>query len=152
MNPTMNPTTTIEGALEKVRQHGPKKEKEQITVRIDKDLLDRVNAQIQQDNFRLTDLVEEGLFLALKQRDENMSQLTKQVRFMVANLTKVQQQQLRWYLTFSVLPDLGEELSPPEALLRNFFLEYLEQVGENPDLRYRAMEVYSKYGRTPEEG
>ena len=132
----------------KTRQHGPQKEKVQLTVRIDKELMDRAYAQIKQDNARITDVLEEGLILALQQRDESMPRLTSQVRFLVANTTKQQQQQIRKFLGFLVMNET-ENLSLPDALWRKSILEYLDQIG--PDRLQRALELYSRYGRTPEE-
>lgn len=140
-----------EGApLERNRQHGPQKEKTQITVRIDTELMNRAYAQIKKDNARITDVIEEGLILALKQRDQDMPPLTNRVRFVVANTTKTQQEQIEGFLIFLVMDDL-EKLSPPDTLLRTLILDYLELIKRVPDRRERALALYSRYGRTPEE-
>jgi uncharacterized protein (DUF4415 family) len=137
-------------APEKERQHGPLKEKTQITIRIDKELMDRAYAQIKGTNSRITDVLERGLWLAMKEQDQDLPALTNRVRFVVANTTKQQQQQIDRFLICLVLDEF-EKLTPSEALLRKSVFEYLELMEKVPDRRARALELYSRYGRTPEE-
>lgn len=131
----------------KERKHGPEKEKVQITVRIDKDLMDQMYAVMKSSNTRLTDLLERGAILAMREEDQDLPTLTTQVRFLVANTTKTEQEILRNVLTF-LRADEIEEPTDRDRLARTYFLEYLKTFLH---LRKEAMDLYSRYGRTEAE-
>jgi hypothetical protein len=133
----------------KPRQRGPQKEKTQITVRVDISLMNEAQAQMKEDNARITDIVERGICLALRERNHQMSLYARQVRFMVANATKEQQVLLRGLLIAMVESDV---VSPtPEAgklyELVRWFLE-----GRNTVPHANAcMEYYLRFGKSAEE-
>ena len=130
----------------KERKHGPQKEKVQVTLHIDKDLMDQAYAMIKDTNQRITDVVEQGLVLAMKAEDALPTLMTK-VRFLVANATREQQEQILLFLSFLVLEELTT-LTPPERLIRLQTFEYLKLLKK---WRNETMHLYSRYGRTPDE-
>ena len=88
---------TVEGEP-RSRRTGPAKEKTQLTVRLDSELMGKIYGQIKKDNTRITDWIERGLNLALGEARQGVPEWTKQVRFMVANATKEQERLLRGLL------------------------------------------------------
>lgn len=142
---------------QKERKHGPQKEKTQITVRVDKELMNEAYIQMKEDNSRITDVVERGIYLALKERDHDMSNVTKQVRFMVANATREQQILIKGLMIAMVRPLLDKKVFVPEPEHEKLFgqaYEFLRWVLERETkMPYAsaAMEYYSRYGKTAEE-
>jgi hypothetical protein len=132
------------------RRYGPPKEKGQVTVRLDEELLKKAKEQFQKTNSRITDMIERGLWLAMKEQDQELPMLTNRVRFLVANASKPQQERIEKFMTFLVLDEV-EKLSPLEAVMREAFMSYLDLMHQKPDRQSRAAAVYSHYGRTSEE-
>lgn len=125
------------------RRHGPLKEKEQITLRLDKELMSRARAQMEETHTRLTDLIERGLELALKEVDQDLPAITTKVRFLVNNTTKAQQLWLRRFLAFLVMDQVCE-LSTTDLIFRRFMLEYLESLETWDNLLADCFERYGK--------
>jgi len=165
-------------AAKEARQHGPLKEKTQITIRLDAQLADRVYSAIQADNTRITDMIEHGLNLALAERQYALPAYTKQIRFVLANATKDQQKLLRGLAIAMVEPEVGADIRatvPGEGKVltaqvkgpsRRVFLSYsrtpeAEKLwelvewflqGRNEVAHAEAcLEYYSRYGKTAEE-
>jgi len=127
------------------RRHGPEKEKTQVTVRLDKKLMDRTYAEIKSGNLRITDVIEQGLVLALKEMDQDLPRVAIQVRFLVANTTKAQQVQLRRFLAFLVMQEV-RTLSEAERRIRDFVLGYLESIEQDwPEFYDESVPLYSRY-------
>jgi hypothetical protein len=164
-------TPTVGGV--KPRQHGPQKEKTQITIRVDTDLMNRAYEQMKEDNTRITDIVERGLILALTERNHQLPVWNKQVRFMVANATKEQQGLIRGLLIAMVEPllDLDRKdargiadsqkrtgtvflshssLTPEAEKLFELVRWFLEARNRSPYAN-AALEYYSRYGKSAEE-
>lgn len=78
------------------REHptGPIREKDQITVRVDQQLLQAARAQAEDLGINITDMVERGLALAVSEA-EYLPKLTGQVRFLLANATREHQRLIR---------------------------------------------------------
>lgn len=147
--------TVPEGGAAAPRQRGPQKEKTQITIRVDKELMDEAYAQMKEDNTRITDIVERGIYLALKERDHDMPLFTRQVRFVLANATREQQVLIRGLAIAMVEPLLDKKLFAPHTTpeseklyeLVKWFLE-----NKNRSLYASAcLEYYSRYGKSAEE-
>lgn len=137
----------------KKRQHGPPKEKVQITVRLDQDLMKVVYQQMQEDNTRLTDIIERGLTLALKERDYDLPLIAKRVRFMVANATKEQQGLIEGLLIAMVESQLDKKVFAASAEHEKCFdmvKWWLESCRKTPHAAV-CLEQYSRYGKTAEE-
>lgn len=122
------------------KKSGPEKEKVQITVRADKVIMDEVYALMNDANTRITDLVERGLVLVLAEEDR-LPRLTSQVRFLVANATKDEQEQLRDYLTF-LRADEVRKPSEVDKVNRQFIRAYLKTF---VSLRKQVHDLYSRY-------
>lgn len=151
----------------KPRQHGPQKEKTQITIRVDKDLMSEAYRQMKEDNTRITDIIERGLILALKERDHQLTLYTRQVRFVVANATKEQQVLLRGLLIAMVEPilqakvdgqrraqtallDTGIILNPEGEKLYELVCWFLKT--RNSAAHADAcLDYYSRYGKSAKE-
>lgn len=131
----------------KDRKHGPEKEKFQLTIRIDKDIMDLAYVHLKTTNTRVTDLVERGMILAMREEDQELPALTSQVRFLVANTTKTEQDQLRDYLTF-LRADEVRKPSEIDQAIRRFIREYLKTFSP---LRDQVRKLYERYGRTEAE-
>ena len=102
-------------------------------------------------NMRLTDMLEQGLWLVLKQYDQDLPLLTSQVRFLVNNTTKAQQLMLRRFLYFLVWAEV-RKLSPMETESARFLCSFLEGL-ETSDGKFfpDGFRLYQRYGRTAEE-
>jgi antitoxin component of RelBE/YafQ-DinJ toxin-antitoxin module len=149
-------TNPAEGAPpeKSARKHGPDKEKTQLTVRIDQDVMAQASEVMKRTNMRITDMLERGLQLAIHEENQDLPWLTSQVRFLVHNTTKAEQEQLWDFLTFmraaevarlNVAAHLGGEA---ELVLRRFIQEYLKTFRP---LRSKVKELYARYARTEEE-
>lgn len=140
--------------LKPARQHGPAKEKTQISTRIRTKLKDAIDAQMEDDGTRITDIIERGLVLALAERNRKLPVWNTEVRFMVANASKTQTGLIRGLLIAMALEDLGLSSSTPESELDEkifgmvcWFLEWCNRLAEAPAL----LERYSGCGKSPEE-
>lgn len=142
-------SSTAEAPVEEKapRKHGPDREKVQITIRIQKELMDQAYALMKQTNMRITDMLERGLILAMKEEDQELPLLTSQVRFVVANATRLEQEELREFLIY-LRADEVRKPSETDMAIRKFIREYLKSF-----LPYRkeVMDLYSRYGRTEKE-
>lgn len=158
----------------KPRQHGPQKEKTQITIRVDTNLMTAAYRQMQHDNTRITDIVERGLILALTESKQQLPVWSTQVRFMVANATKDQQVLIRGLLIAMVEPllDPKERLerrtrivdgkqrtvyiihkpswTPETAKFYELMCWFLKLRNESMHAP-AALEFYSRYGKSAEE-
>lgn len=139
----------------KPRRRGPQQNKTQITLRLDKELVDEAYKQMKEDNTRITDVIERGLHLALKERDHDMSLFTKQIRFVLANTTREQQILLRGLAIAMVEPLLDEKvlaspLSVEAKKLYDVVRWYLESRNKMPHAN-ACLEYYSRYGKSAEE-
>jgi hypothetical protein len=157
-------------AVKPTRQHGPQKEKTQITIRVDQQLINEAYKQIQVDNTRITDIIERGIYLALVERNHQMPLWNRQVRFMVANATKEQQGVIRGLLIALAVPRLDRKsadrhskaapgfLHDCDRKYETLFRQQVEQVrwflvevcNKLPEAD-AALEYYSRYGKSAEE-
>ena len=171
----MKKTTKLQAAADreeaKPRQHGPQKEKTQITIRVDSNLINEAYAQMKEDNTRITDILERGLVLALYERNRQMPIWDKQVRFMVANATKEQQGRIRGLLFAMAEPLVRKDKQPPQPVIdglqrkqpvylshqneREKIYElvcwFLDSCNKQADLEKPILEYYSRYGKSAEE-
>jgi hypothetical protein len=146
----------------KPRQHGPHKEKTQITVRVDQDLMNEVYVQMKEDNTRITDMVERGLILALAEAQHELPAWTKQTRFVLANATQEQVRLIRGLAIRMVEPHLADIVDGEQ---RKLFIShgasetgkiyellkwFLEAANKLP-YAHAALAYYSRYGKSPEE-
>jgi hypothetical protein len=148
VKPALSPPKGLD--TDKAKQRGPKAEKEQLTLRIDKELIRLVDDYMKnaRSPLRITDIVERGVELALREYDRQLPPVTHQVRFLVANTTRIQQDHIRNFMTFLVQDELGEPISAREKNVRDFILGYLKTFAS----RYKdAQELYRRYGKTDEE-
>lgn len=147
------PPTSVEAEV-KSRQHGPLKEKAQITIRVEKALLDRAYAQMKEDNTRITDIVERGMYLALTERDHATPLYLQRVRFVLANATRSQQILLLGLAVAmveeEVLKAKGKQRTPEEEKLFEICQWYLTARSKAPHLT-ECLAHYSRYGRSPAE-
>lgn len=143
-----------EGGEAQPRQRGPQKEKTQITIRVDQELMNEVYAQMKSDNTRITDIVERGIQLALEEARHEMPTWKRQVRFMVANATRRQQDLLRGLLIAmvesEVLEARNQRLSPAELKLFEMCAWFLMSRNTVPHVD-PCLEWYSRYGKSAEE-
>ncbi|HXA25623.1 MAG TPA: hypothetical protein VNW90_25370 [Acetobacteraceae bacterium] len=171
MKKKTNLQTPTEGEV-KPRQHGPQKEKTQITIRVDTNLMNEAYAQMKEDNTRITDIVERGLVLALTERNHQLPKWNKEVRFMVANATKQQQALIRGLLIAMVEPLLDRKdtttnkvivdgkqraavfishaFTPETEKIFELVRWFLELRNKSPHAP-AALEYYSRYGKSAEE-
>jgi hypothetical protein len=169
MKKKTNVQTPTEGGV-KPRQHGPQKEKTQITIRVDTELMNHAYEQMKEDNTRITDIIERGLVLALTERNHQLPVWNKQVRFMVANATKEQQGLIRGLLIAMAEPLVAPDNNnrpkadgqkrcyvngPPPMLdaekkLFELVRWFLDCQNKSPHA-LAAIEYYSRYGKSAEE-
>jgi NRPS condensation-like uncharacterized protein len=64
-------TQKTQSTISSVDPGGPQKEKVQFTIRIDKELMDRLNALREQTGMGITDIVARGLILAMQEQDQS---------------------------------------------------------------------------------
>jgi len=107
---------------------GPKKEKTQISVRIDKIVMDLAYELIEEKKgrIRITDLLERGLMLAMHEERKSTT-LARQARFVVAEANAKQQHRMMKIVGLDLLPR-QRPLTPLETVLREFFLTGLDTV------------------------
>jgi len=133
------------------KKSGPAREKTQITVRIDKDLINAVYAHSKKDNTRITDWVERGLQLALGEVRHDLSQYTSQIRFVLANTNKEQQKFFRGAAVRMTETEIdGFRRSAEGELLFWVCKQYMESGSDEPHAD-DALQVYARYGRSAEE-
>lgn len=111
------------------RKHGPDKEKRQLTIRLDEALLEQFETQQEETNrpTRITDALEEGLILWMKQHDQGLSLQSIQVRFVVANANKEQQRWIRKFVVFLVLSQIREP-TEMDRVLGPVFKQHLDSL------------------------
>lgn len=144
-----------DGGGAKPRQHGPQKEKVQITIRLDKELMNEAYAQMKEDNTRITDIIERGIYLALREARHEMPSWTKQVRFVLANATREQEKLLRGLAIAMVEPLLDKKVfishtTAESEKLYDLLKWFLESRNTLPHAN-AALAYYSRYGKTAEE-
>lgn len=133
------------------RKHGPLKEKAQITLRIDQQLMNDAYAMMKEDNTRITDIVERGIHLAIRERNHDMSPYTKQIRFVLANVTREQQILMRGLAIAMVEGELEETQASVEiSKIFEMVKWFLESRNRQP-YATRALEYYSRYGKSAQE-
>src|SRR6516165_2884459 len=111
-------------------RRGRKQEKKQISVRIDKAVMDLAYVSMKQDGERITDLLERGLVLALAEKTR-IPVLTSQLRFIVQKLSIERQRRVKRMLALDVMAEV-RELEPLERLFREFQLATIDQVESWP--------------------
>jgi len=129
---------------------GPPKEKTQVTVRLDKQLMNAVNLMAKDTNQRLTDMIERGLVLALSET-EYLPKLTGRVRFVLANATREQERLIRGLAVAMTEHEVREE--PPsdyEQMIFGLMSWFLESRNELAHAN-KALDVYARYGKSAEE-
>jgi len=133
----------------KLHRTGPPKEKAQITIRLDKQLLDEAYSQMKADNTRLTDMVERGLLLALAEARHELPQWTKQIRFVLANATREQVKLIRGLAIAMVENEIAPLSNEQQKFyeLCSWYLESRNKVAHDE----KCLEVYSRYGKSQEE-
>jgi len=139
-------TNANDAVAAKERRHGPQKEKVQLTLRIDRDLMEQAYAMIKDTNQRITDVVERGLVLAMQEEDA-LPKVMSKVRFLVANCTKEQQEKVLLFLSFLILEKIAP-LTPVERLVHRQILEYLPLLQK---WRNETMHHFSAYGKNLED-
>jgi hypothetical protein len=129
---------------------GPAKEKTQITLRLDKQLMNAAFALIKQDNSRITNIVERGLMLALAEA-EYLPRLTSRVRFVVNNATREQERKFLGLairmVESEVRKDKASEYETKIVELLDWYIEGGNLVQHAQD----ALDLYARFGRSPEE-
>lgn len=146
-------------------QRGPTQVKTQVTIRVDRELLNEAYAQMKADNSRLTDIVERGIYLALRERDHDLPRIAAQVRFAVNNATREQQRLLKGLLIAMMMWDRGVDVMIEagegrewvafqlKCYMEQFYGQckwFLESCTKMPDAD-AYLERYSRYGKTAEE-
>jgi uncharacterized protein (DUF4415 family) len=99
--------------------------KKQITVRIDKQLLQTVKQRAAKQRMDLTDAVEQGLWLYL---GEESAEATRQLRFLVNALPLGIQKRLLTTAQYMI----SKELSPFEQRLRTYLVEVFDLFAQDP--------------------
>jgi|SRR5579862_1134665 len=127
------------------------KEAKQITIRVDTKLLNATHALTKDGNTHLIDIVERGLALALAERNHQLSQWEKEVRFMVANTTKKEQALVRGLLVAMARPlvalEKGKSYTTPEyEKLFELVCWFLERHNQSP-YADAALEFYLRRHR-----
>lgn len=147
----MKKKTNLQTVAGEPRAHrtGPAKEKTQITVRIDQQLMASVYAQIKEDNVRITDMIERGLVLALGEARHQLPAWTKQIRFVLANATAQQTELIRG-LAIAMVENEVEARHPAEELIWNLIDEFLASRNQSAH-GAKCLELYSRYGKSAEE-
>lgn len=130
----------------KPRKHGPDRDKVQLTVRLQKDLMEEAYALTKQTDRRITDMLEQGLIREIKET-YNRALMPSAVRFLVENATRAQQEEIWNFLTYLVADELREP-SAADRALRRCVGEYFKSFAP---LRKEAEEIYRRYGRAEGE-
>ena len=149
MKKKTNIQTVPEAAQPKPHRTGPPKEKAQVTLRLDMELMAAVNSQIKEDNTRITDFIEQALLFALEKSRYEIPAWTQKIRFVLANATREQQTLLRG-VAIAMVADQVAELSAAERKA----LEYCRWVYESynrVEYAKEALGYYSRYGRSADE-
>lgn len=128
---------------------GPVKGKTQITVRVDDQLMRSVYAQIKDDNTRITDAIERGLILWLKETRHALTPWTKQIRFVLANITAEQAELFRGLAIALTENEVEERNADAQAIydLCEWFLRERNLLIHGG----RCLELYSRYGKSAAE-
>lgn len=140
----------------KPRKYGPEKQKTQVTIRVDSQLMNEVYAEMkanEDENLRITDLAERGFQLALYERRHEMSDYAKQVRFIVNNATREQQVLIRGLAIAMVEADVyaplrtGSGKTEQLSLLYDKLFDLLRWFLESRNREAHATECLKVYGR-----
>lgn len=146
----MKKKTELQTVAGKTRRTGPLKEKTQVTVRLDNDLMQNVAALIHDDNMRLTDIIEEGLQLALAKRRHQLPAWTKQIRFVLANATTKQTEIIRGLAIAMVEAEVQAQRHAAEDMLWEIAETFLKSRNALPHAG-KCLELYSRYGKSADE-
>jgi hypothetical protein len=132
-------------------RRGRKKEKTQISVRIDKAVMDLAYRHIGNNKLRITDFMERGLILAM-QEALKLTQIASQVRFMVLHATRDSLEMVEALLALIAIPQVAE-LDPAWTLEREFILNWLKRFKQLiPAKQYeQARAAYGYQPAEPEE-
>lgn len=153
MKKKTNVQTSAAGGEDKPRPRGPQKEKTQVTLRLDKQLMDEVYVQMKEDNSRITDMIERGLVLALAETRHQLPAWTKQIRFVLANATQEQVRLIRGLAVRMVEPHLDKNVFVSYAAgdkLGELLKWWLETANKEAHAT-TCLEYYSRYGKSAEE-
>jgi hypothetical protein len=129
----------------RTHQTGPIKEKRQVTLRLDGELLDAVEAQCKEDGFRMTDAVERGLGLYLEEMRHHLPAWATQVRFVLANATKEQERRIRGLAVAMVEGEVVKRSAEEQMLWE--ICEWFLLSRNSKDYAKECLESYSKYRR-----
>lgn len=121
---------------------GPPKEKEQVTIRLDKVVMNRLYAQIEHTKLRITDAWERAAVLYLEEQGQELPLESMQVRFLFPNTTRAEQRMLLQFFVFMRMDQTGQ-LDPYHAAWRNSFLNYLKMLEQWHDLWANTLALYS---------
>ena len=108
------------------KKRGPPREKESLTLRLDNEILERVRALCESTDMRITDMVERGLVLVLKEYDQELPFVSSKVRHLVNNATRAEQLVIRRFLAFLRWP-----ACPADVPARSFILGYLKTLEQH---------------------
>lgn len=138
-----------EARAKRAKRTGPMKGKTQITIRVDDQLMRSVYAQIKDDNARITDAVERGLILWLKETRHALAPWTKQIRFVLANVTAQQSEVFRG-LGVALVENEVETRTPSDEAIFGLCLWFLKERNSLPHAG-QCLELYSRYGKSAQE-
>lgn len=129
------------------REHptGPIAEKDQITIRIDKELLQKARAQAEDLGITITDMVERGLVMSVDEA-EILPRLTGKVRFLLASAPREQQR-----LIHGLAIRMVEDRVVKRSKLEQGFWELVESYLHSANTEEHAAECLKLYERPPRD-
>jgi hypothetical protein len=122
-----------------------KKEKQQITIRIDSQLLAAVREVMKEEGLSIGDITEQGLRLELHVSRYVLPAWAKEIRMMVCNATAKEQRLLRCLLVAIAQYELGE-MTEEERKIFELIMWYLNSRNE----KAHASECLQVYARRAE--
>jgi len=131
---------TKEGLPTKAKKsrRGRKKEKVQISVRIDKTIMDLAYDHIKTSGRRITDMLERGLLLDMREQGQ-APVVPAKVRYVVENIGVESQRRMLRVAVLDRMPEV-RELTPLEQCFRAFYLTGLDTIESWPGYE-KALEL-----------
>jgi uncharacterized protein (DUF4415 family) len=123
---TTETTNTKKNTAAPKARTGPPKEKGQITIRIDLELMKSVSAQLKEDGARITDAVERGLILWLNESRHQLPAWTKQIRHVLADANKRETVLIRG-LAIMMKENEVKPLNPDAQKIYDLCVAFLEE-------------------------
>lgn len=130
----------------KAKKPGPPKEKIQVTIRLSKETMERLYAQIKYTGHRITDVFERALVLYLEEQGVELPMATMPVRFLEPNATTAEHRMILQFMIFLRM-NQAKKLDAYHLHWRESYLRYLQLLTADSDRCAKTLALYTRANR-----